>query len=58
MRGEGEMFKVEATDINADRVLKLVDTISSQQEAINAKSETIALLNERIKELENQLKYK
>lgn len=37
MRGEGEMFKVEA---------------------INAKSETIALLNERIKELENQLKYK
>lgn len=58
MRGEGEMFKSEAADANSDRVIKLVDTIGTLQEAINAKSDTINALNERIRQLENQLKSK
>lgn len=56
IRGEGEMLKNEVPDANTDRVLKLVDTIATLQESINAKTETISSLNERIKQLENQLK--
>ena len=41
-----------------DRINKLVDTITTLQDAINAKNETIALLTERIKKLENQLNSK
>ena len=58
--GEGAMLKTDkatsATDTkNTERLLKLVDTIATLQDAINVKSETISLLNERIKELEDQL---
>ena len=60
IRGEGSMLTQDETDndisdVNAERVLKLVDTIATLQDTINSKSETIAVLNERIKQLENQL---
>lgn len=55
MRGEGEMFKVDEVDDGTNRILKLVDTITTLQETINAKSDTINALNERIKQLEAQL---
>lgn len=58
LKGEGEMFKTVVSDANADRVIKLIDTITTLQEAINAKSETIAMQKERIAQLENQLKSK
>lgn len=59
--GTGEMIKgkdeIEVLeDKNTERLMKLVDTISTLQDTINAKSATIASLNERIKQLENQLK--
>lgn len=56
--GEGTMFKENMPDCNAERVLKLVDTINTLQDTINAKSETIATMAKRITELENQLKNK
>lgn len=61
--GEGQMLKTEknenmAEDKNRERLLRLVDTIATLQDTINAKSDTIALLNERINQLENQLKSK
>lgn len=52
MRGEGDMFKSEAVDANTGRVLKLVDTIATLQDAITAKNEVISTLNERLKKLE------
>ena len=55
MRGEGEMYISKPDNQPTDKLMKLVDTISLLQDAINAKSETIALLIERIKQLENQL---
>lgn len=58
IRGNGDMIISEPEDPNAGRVLKLVDTINTLQDALNAKTETIALLNSRIAELENQLKNK
>ncbi|MCM1337752.1 MAG: hypothetical protein NC187_08020 [Candidatus Amulumruptor caecigallinarius] len=58
MRGEGEMFKAVTTDANVERVMKMVDTITILQGTINTKDETIALLNERIRQLESQLNYK
>lgn len=57
-RGDGEMLKVQNEDPNMERVLKLVDTINTLQDALNAKTETITTLQERIKQLENQLKTK
>lgn len=54
MRGEGEMFKTETPDVNAERVLKMVDTITTLQDTINSKDETIASLNERIRQLESK----
>lgn len=56
LKGEGEMFKTVVPDANADRVVKLIDTITTLQDTINAKSETNAILKERIAQLENQLK--
>lgn len=50
--GKGNMYKSDMTKLTSDRMNKLIDTIATLQEAINAKSGTIALLNERIKELE------
>ena len=52
--GEGDMFKSQSRE--TERINKLVDTIATLQESINAKSETIALLNDRIKQIENQRK--
>lgn len=46
--GTGSMLKA---DKESERINSLLDTIATLQEAINAKSGTIALLNERIKEL-------
>lgn len=53
--GEGKMFKTAPLDANSDKIVKLVDTITTLQDTINAKSEQIALLSERIKQLEAQL---
>lgn len=49
--GEGEMFKSQSRE--TERINTLLDTITTLQEAINAKSETIAMLNDRIKQIEN-----
>lgn len=54
MRGVGDMFKSESLDANAERVIKLVDTIATLQKSINEKEATISALQERIKQLENQ----
>ena len=54
--GEGDMFKSQSRE--TERINTLLDTITTLQEAINAKSEMIAILNERIHQLENQLKNK
>lgn len=58
MRGEGEMFKSEPADVNAERVLKLVDTITTLQDTLNAKTEANLILSERVRQLEAQLKNK
>lgn len=55
MRGEGEMFKTVTPDVNAERVMKMVDTITTLQDTINNKDTTISVLNERIKQLESQI---
>ena len=52
--GEGDMFKSQSRE--TERINTLLDTITTLQEAINAKSETIAILNDRIKQIENQRK--
>ena len=52
--GEGDMFKSQSRE--TERINKLVDTIATLHESINAKSETIAILNDRIKQIENQRK--
>lgn len=56
IRGTGEMLlsQMDNTDKQAERLNKLIDTITTLQDTINAKSEQIALLTERIKQLENQ----
>lgn len=56
MRGVGDMLTSEATDQNQERLMKLVDTISLMQDAINSKTDTIKILTERIKKLESQTK--
>ena len=58
--GEGPMLKTKNSmdaleEKNTERLLRLVDTITTLQEAINAKSETIVTLNEKINQLEFQL---
>lgn len=58
IRGTGDMFKTEPVDVNTDKMMKLVDTIATLQDTINAQSATIAMLQERNKQLENQLKNK
>ena len=59
--GEGPMLKTQTNvdlveEKNTDRLLKLGDTIATLQETINAKSDQIATLTERIKQLENKKK--
>lgn len=53
--GNGSMLKA---DKETERINSLIDTITTLQEALNAKSETVAALTSRITELENQLKSK
>lgn len=49
--GSGTMLK---DDKESERVNKLIDTIATLQDTINAKSDTIAMLTERIKQLESK----
>ncbi len=42
----------------SERLNKLIDTITTLQDTINAKSDQIATLTERVKQLENQLNSK
>lgn len=61
--GEGSMLKTQnredvVEEKNTERLLRLVDTIAILQETINGKNDTIAMLNERVKQLENQLNSK
>ena len=62
LRGEGNMLKndspISEPTTDFDRLMKLVDTITTLQEVVNEKSKTIALLKERNAQLENQLKTK
>lgn len=57
LRGNGEMFLGEnqIDTKSAERMNKLIDTITTLQEVINVKNSTIATLTERIKQLESQL---
>lgn len=56
LRGEGGMLKSDPIDTNAERILKLVDTIAMQQDTISEKNKEIATLSDRINQLETQLK--
>lgn len=57
MLGSGEMFnKPNAKE--SERVNLLLDTIATLQKSLNAKEDAIVALNERIAQLENQLKSK
>lgn len=58
--GKGDMLKKdsgidEVETRHTERLLKLVDTIATLQDTINAKNEAIGTLTERIKQLEAQL---
>lgn len=59
LRGNGEML-IKKDDNSEDiaRINGLVDTIATLNDALKAKSETNAMLKERIAQLENQLKSK
>ncbi|MDE6803400.1 MAG: XRE family transcriptional regulator [Muribaculaceae bacterium] len=52
MKGEGNMLKSQNKE-DTERMLKLLDTIATLQATINAQSDTINVLTERIKQLEN-----
>lgn len=57
--GEGNMLKGKSDietleDRNTERMMKLVNTIATLQDTIDAKSESIATLTERVKQLEAQ----
>ena len=56
LRGEGEMFKTDTSARETERTEKLIDTITTLQESINAKNDTISTLTEKIKQLETQQK--
>lgn len=53
MRGTGNMLISENidSDSNLDRINKLVDTITTLQDAINEKTKTIKVLEEEIRQL-------
>ena len=50
--GNGPMLK---EDKEPERINSLIDTITTLQDTIKSKSDMIAILTERIKQLENQL---
>ena len=54
IRDSGEMFVSQNKEY--ERAKKLIDTITTLQESINAKNDTISTLTEKIKQLETQLK--
>ncbi len=56
LRDSGEMLKSQCKEV--ERMNMLLDTIATLQGALNAKDTSISSLNERIKQLENQLKSK
>lgn len=56
LRDEGEMLK--SRDKEIQRINTLLDTIATLQDALKAKSATISSLDEKIKQLENQLNSK
>lgn len=58
LKGTGSMLKADIRDAENHRISKLLDTITTLQEAINYKSDIIATLTEKINNLENQLKNK
>lgn len=65
LRDRGDMFlkkydgSLEASNLKqAERIEKLIGTIETLQESIDLRNQTIATLNERIKQLENQLNSK
>lgn len=58
MRGTGPMFLSLVPNQDGERINKLVNTIGTLQDTIDAKSDTIATLTERIKQLESQLNSK
>lgn len=59
MRGEGAMLIPDHTNsAEQERINKLVDTITTLQDAINQKNDAIASLSERVKQLETQLNSK
>lgn len=59
MRGVGEMIiSKRPNTAELDRINKLVNTIATLQDTIDAKSNTISNLKERIKQLETQLNSK
>lgn len=56
LMGEGEMMKSHNKEL--ERINNLIDTIATLQGAINAKVDEVAMLKDRINQLENQLKSK
>lgn len=65
LRDRGEMLlnkydgSAEAINLKqAERIESLIDTIATLQEAINVKDDVISGLNEKIRQLESQLKSK
>lgn len=58
LRGEGEMTKGEITTKEMERINKLNNVVDSLQDVIDSRNATIALLNERIRQLENKLNSK
>ena len=56
LRGKGIMFLSQnAPDPNIERINKLVDTITILQDAINQKTKTAQLLEEKLRKAEGEL---
>mgnify|MGYP001125260807 CR=1 FL=1 len=56
MRGNGQMLiQKENNSAEMERVNRLVDTITTLQDAINSKNDAIATLSNRVMQLETQL---
>ncbi len=54
LRDSGEMLKSQSREL--ERINSLLDTIATLQEVIDAKNAQIAMLTERIKQIENKAK--